>query len=105
MPARDKKVLSEKLGAGKTFMWSVCPASQDISLEVSFVPNAKGSASVSLFASGERVASLQRGSHKASEDGVVNVTLDNSFSYLNSKTVQVRRLSPCESYRRCLART
>eukprot|EP00285_Hemiselmis_virescens_P010365 CAMPEP_0173381878 /NCGR_PEP_ID=MMETSP1356-20130122/4313_1 /TAXON_ID=77927 ORGANISM="Hemiselmis virescens, Strain PCC157" /NCGR_SAMPLE_ID=MMETSP1356 /ASSEMBLY_ACC=CAM_ASM_000847 /LENGTH=344 /DNA_ID=CAMNT_0014335925 /DNA_START=179 /DNA_END=1210 /DNA_ORIENTATION=- len=42
VPARDKKVMKEEVGAGKTFLWSVCPASQDIGLEIVFVPKAKG---------------------------------------------------------------
>lgn len=48
VPARDKKVITEQVGKGKTFMWSVCPASQDVGLEVTFVPAVKGAASISL---------------------------------------------------------
>lgn len=88
VPARDKKVLTEKVGFGKTFMWSVCPASQDVGLDVVFAPTAKG-ASIVLYNEKERIASLQRGSMKAECDGVVTVTLDNTYSYLNSKTVHV----------------
>jgi len=87
VPARDKKVITQQVGMGKTFMWSVCPASQDVGLEVTFVPAVKGAASISLHSDKERVASLLRGSMKAENDGVVTVTLDNTFSYMTSKTV------------------
>jgi len=48
VPARDKKVMTQQVGMGKTFMWSVCPASQDVGLDVTFVPAVKGAASISL---------------------------------------------------------
>ncbi len=85
VPARDKKVIQESVQAGKTFLWSVCPASMDVSLEIKFV-NSKG-AVTNLFAT-DRIASLQRGSHAVTEDGTVFVTLDNTYSYIYSKTVQ-----------------
>ena len=48
VPARDKKVITQQVGMGNTFMWSVCPASQDVGLDVTFVPAVKGAASISL---------------------------------------------------------
>jgi len=87
VPARDKKVLQESVGKGKTFLWSVCPASMDVILDVRFVA-AKGAVTNLFEAEDKKIASLQRGSHLAQEDGAVYVTLDNTYSYINSKTVQ-----------------
>jgi len=40
-----------------------------------------------VFETTERIASLQRGSFQAEEDGKLVLSLDNSFSYLKQKVV------------------
>mmetsp|Transcript_6161 Transcript_6161/g.12160 ORF Transcript_6161/g.12160 Transcript_6161/m.12160 type:complete len:411 (-) Transcript_6161:268-1500(-) len=85
IPARDKKVVEHAVERGQTVLWNVCPEGLDIACSLKFV-SASGS-SVPVFESAERIASLQRGSFQAEEDGTLYLSLDNVYSYLKQKVV------------------
>jgi hypothetical protein len=59
VPARDKKVVQRAVTKGQTVMWSCCPESMDVGLEIKFV--AAGGATDMLFNEAERVSTLKRG--------------------------------------------
>jgi len=85
VPARDKKVVEHALTAGQTVLWNVCPEALDVGCSLVF--NSKSGKSTRVFEGEERIASLQRGSFQAEEDGKLVLALDNSFSYLKQKVV------------------
>jgi len=82
--ARDKKVVLKDVSQGHTLMWSCCPESMDVGLEIKFVGGGK---TEMLFNEAERVSTLKRGVFFCPSDGVIHLTVDNTFSYLKGKVV------------------
>lgn len=83
--ARDKKVVSQEMKQGQTLMWAACPESMDVGLEIKFV-GANGKTEL-IFSDTERVSTLKRGSYNCEQDGTVQMSLDNTYSFLKGKVV------------------